>query len=71
MYVCICKGITDTQIKAAVDDGCSSMRELRAELGVATNCCKCVRHARQVLGEQLAERPTTPLVGYFEPQAAC
>ncbi|MFT6276087.1 MAG: bacterioferritin-associated ferredoxin, partial [Halioglobus sp.] len=41
MYVCICKGITDTQIRAAVEDGASSLREVRNTLGVASQCGKC------------------------------
>lgn len=69
MYVCICKGITEKQVKAAVDDGCTSLRELRAELGVASNCGKCACHAREVLNESLAMRASQPQVGYFQPQA--
>ena len=32
MYVCLCKGITDTQIRAAVADGASSLREVHNTL---------------------------------------
>ncbi len=70
MYVCICKGITERQIQAAVDVGCSSMRELRAQTDIASCCGKCGRHARDVFEQslersQIANKPT---VGYFEPQ---
>jgi bacterioferritin-associated ferredoxin len=41
MYVCLCKGITDTQIRAAVEDGASSVRDVRNALGVASQCGKC------------------------------
>nr|UVT38063.1 hypothetical protein MERC5_00024 [uncultured bacterium] len=68
MYVCICKGITERQVKAAVDDGCTSLRELRAELGVASNCGKCACHVRDVLNEALATSAVVPQVGYFQPQ---
>ncbi|MCG8393034.1 MAG: bacterioferritin-associated ferredoxin [Pseudomonadales bacterium] len=51
MYVCICKGITDNQIREAVGDGCDSLRDLRRELGVGSQCGKCARHARHVLRE--------------------
>ena len=60
MYVCICKGITDHQIRAAVRHGAVSMRSLNLELGVASQCSKCSRQARAVLREALAEDRAAP-----------
>jgi bacterioferritin-associated ferredoxin len=57
MYVCLCKGITDCQIREAVCEGACSMRELRKCLGVATQCGRCAQHARQVLEETLNTVP--------------
>ena len=54
MYVCICNGVTETQIRAAVSDGARSLRELRADLGVATCCGKCADCAQQVIHETLS-----------------
>ena len=48
MYVCLCKGITDTQIRAAVEDGASSLREVRTTLGVASQCGKCGILTREI-----------------------
>ena len=53
MYVCICKGITDTQIRAAVENGASSMRDLRNALGVASQCGKCSMVTREIVRESL------------------
>jgi bacterioferritin-associated ferredoxin len=53
MYVCICKGITDTQIRAAVEDGASSMRDVRNTLGVASECGKCEIMTREIVSESL------------------
>jgi bacterioferritin-associated ferredoxin len=53
MYVCICKGITDTQIRAAVEDGASSMRDVRNTLGVASQCGKCGILTREIVRESL------------------
>jgi len=53
MYVCICKGITDTQIRAAVQDGASSLREVNNSLGVASQCGKCGIMAREIVRESL------------------
>jgi len=53
MYVCLCKGITDTQIRAAVQEGASSMRELRNTLGVASQCGKCGILARDIVRDSI------------------
>lgn len=56
MYVCICKAVTDSQIRGAVrDQGCCSMRELRTCLGVGSQCGRCAPDARQILDEALTE----------------
>ncbi len=49
MYVCICKAVTDGHIRQAVAEGASTMRDIYARYGIATNCGKCARLARQVL----------------------
>jgi bacterioferritin-associated ferredoxin len=56
MYVCICKGITDTQIRNAVQDGASSIREVRQALGVASQCGKCGILASEIVRESLGSR---------------
>lgn len=51
MYVCLCNGVTDRQIREAVGDGVKSMRQLRQCLGVAANCGRCATHAKELLDE--------------------
>ncbi len=54
MYVCICKGVTDQQIRDEVcKEGACSMREICLKLGVASQCGKCGNHAKQILQETL------------------
>lgn len=55
MYVCICKGITDHQIRAAVNEGAENMRAVRQSLGVASQCGKCGSLARDIVREALDE----------------
>lgn len=55
MYVCLCKQITDTQIRAAVQDGASSFRDVRNTLGVASQCGKCGTLTREILREALVD----------------
>lgn len=55
MYVCLCKGITDTQIRAAIQDGASSFKDVRNCLGVASQCGKCGIQTREILREFLQD----------------
>lgn len=58
MYVCLCHNVTDTKIRHLVrTEGVTSMRELREQLGVATQCGKCAQCAKHVLNEALADMP--------------
>ncbi len=57
MYICICKNITDHQIrKAVLEHRVSSMRELRACLGACDQCGKCALAAREIIRETTKER---------------
>jgi len=58
MYVCVCKGITDSQIKAAIDDGAVTLGQLRKALGVASQCGKCASMTRELLDETLSTTTT-------------
>lgn len=73
MYVCICKGVTDSAIRREVRAGATSFREVRDRLGVATQCGKCACEARQVIAQavQPATEPPAPVTpGLWEPAAA-
>ncbi len=53
MYVCLCQGVTDGQIRDAIYAGCCSYRDVRETLGVASQCGKCACLAKQVVRETL------------------
>ncbi|AYC33859.1 (2Fe-2S)-binding protein [Pseudomonas cavernae] len=55
MYVCLCQGVTDGQIREAIFEGCCSYRDVRQTLGVASQCGKCACLAKQVVRETLSE----------------
>ncbi|MGB4073116.1 bacterioferritin-associated ferredoxin [Pseudomonas sp.] len=55
MYVCLCEGVTDGQIREAIYEGCCSYRDVRETLGVASQCGKCACLAKQVVRETLSE----------------
>lgn len=55
MYVCLCRGITDQDIKDAVANGAESYREIRELLDLGTCCGRCAPEARSIINEELAE----------------
>lgn len=59
MYVCLCRNVTDKDIRHLVrTEGVTSMRDLRDQLGVSTQCGKCARCAKEVLQEAVSEMRT-------------
>ena len=57
MYICICQGVTDGQIRRAVQqEGCASYREVRESLGIAHQCSKCGCVTKQLVRELLADQ---------------
>ncbi len=59
MYVCLCYGITDTDIAQAVAQGTTRMSQLKRQLGVSTQCGTCALKVESVLKEKL-EQSSTP-----------
>ncbi len=57
MIVCVCNNVSDRKIRQAVDEGMSSLAELRTHLDVGTCCGKCHSCAKQVLRECLDNQP--------------
>ncbi len=61
MYVCICNGITDRQIREAAEAGCASLTELTMRTGVGANCGSCLTSAEAILDESRRSRRELPL----------
>jgi len=67
MYVCVCKAVSDRQIRQAIRDGAGQFRTLQRELGVCTGCGKCAPQVHSLLrevngvSEPKFELPLTPL----------
>ena len=65
MYVCLCKGVTDHDIKRVIsEEGATSFREVRNYLAVSTQCGKCAPLARAIVAEQLAQ--LQPQVDFYD-----
>ena len=49
MIVCVCRRISDQQIRQAAADGAHSLECLQFDLGVATQCGRCADCASRIL----------------------
>jgi len=61
MYVCICNGVTDRDIRQAADAGCRSLAELTMRTGCGATCGTCLDMAGQLLQEARGAREPIPL----------
>jgi bacterioferritin-associated ferredoxin len=56
MYVCICKKLTDSQIRRAVQHGeVTHLRHLRDHYHACVECGKCCREAGKIIKDTLHE----------------
>jgi len=62
MYVCLCKGITDSQIRSAAENG-ASIRDIRDQLGVMTECGKCACLTKDIV--RTSRKEPADSVGYW------
>jgi len=53
MIVCICKAVSDIQIKCAIDDGLDSFGKLKNSLAVGSQCGKCTCEVKTILQKQI------------------
>lgn len=51
MYVCVCKAVTDRQIREAAQGGARTLKDLRRDLGVTSDCGRCASCAHECLLE--------------------
>ncbi|MDD9890259.1 MAG: (2Fe-2S)-binding protein [Gammaproteobacteria bacterium] len=51
MYVCICRQVTDHQIRDVCSGGASNFSDVQAQTGVASECGKCGKLAQTIVKE--------------------
>lgn len=56
MYVCICKSITDQDIRDAARSGVRDVEQLQRETGCSTGCGCCAELAGALLSEAVREQ---------------
>ncbi|MGH8113546.1 MAG: (2Fe-2S)-binding protein [Rhodanobacteraceae bacterium] len=53
MYVCVCKAVSDQDIRCAVASGTRCFEDLQARTGCTTCCGGCEQEARDLLDANL------------------
>lgn len=57
MFVCVCRAVTDHQIRNAAQTGtCCTLKDLRREFGVSSECGQCAASALACLKEAQCEQ---------------
>lgn len=51
MYVCLCHGFTDRQVRAAITEGAGSTQAIFRHFDSKPRCGKCVSTVRELLDE--------------------
>jgi bacterioferritin-associated ferredoxin len=54
MWVCLCKGVNDRQIRAAINAGARTPEEISARCRAATGCGGCLPEVCRMLSDHLA-----------------
>ena len=53
MYVCVCAGVTDRMIEAAVLDGSRRMKDIVETFDLGKTCASCVQMAQEILQQSI------------------
>lgn len=59
MIVCVCKRVSDSHIRAAIESGASSFEDIQARLGLSTCCGRCESFARDLVSEHTSSSATS------------
>tara|TARA_R110000772_G_scaffold222582_1_gene333052 strand:+ start:1479 stop:1670 length:192 start_codon:yes stop_codon:yes gene_type:complete len=51
MYICLCNGLTDRDVKTAVASGAQRIANVYELLGAAPQCAKCSVNIREIIRE--------------------
>ncbi len=51
MYVCLCNGVSEANIKRLVDEGHHTMREIQKKCKAGNDCGQCLFELKRVVDE--------------------
>lgn len=69
VYLCICKSVSDRQIREAVELGARTMGDLNTRLGIGAECGKCTESVQEFLETCLAAPLSTSTTDVAPPVA--
>jgi bacterioferritin-associated ferredoxin len=67
MYVCVCNGLTDRQVRDIAEAGGRSAAGVYRSFGVRPQCGKCVPMMRDILREPARDLPDDGLASPSQP----
>lgn len=53
MYICLCKAVTDSQIRTAIDQGMCTRKKLTHCFGLGKDCGKCNQEVNALLEQNI------------------
>ncbi len=56
MYVCLCNGFTDRDVKGAIASGANAVPGVYECLGASPQCAKCSVHIREMIQEEKSQK---------------
>jgi len=56
VFICICRAVSSTTVRAAITDGARTVRQVAESCGASQDCGRCVVHVRALLEEQHGRR---------------
>ncbi|MGE0876560.1 MAG: bacterioferritin-associated ferredoxin [Burkholderiales bacterium] len=60
MYICICNGVTEREIRESAADGVATLPELERCLGVGIGCGRCRDAAAELLRDEVSAMCAQP-----------
>ena len=61
MIICVCNAVSESEIRACVELGCTDLDAVREAVGVASCCGTCADCAREVIESCQARAPLASL----------
>jgi bacterioferritin-associated ferredoxin len=55
MYVCLCHGVTDKEIRRLGDQGHRSIRAIQSQCNAGANCGACINQLKELIKQQKSE----------------